>query len=135
MTVTQLAKRLEISSEIVRYYTRIGLLVPARHAENGYRFFSLEDVKRLKFVLRAKGLGFTLSEIGQILNHAKSHDSPCPLVRNLIAQRIKENRERLDALAHLQVRMEKALAQWQEMPDGIPDGHSVCHLIETIDHD
>ncbi len=133
MTVTQLAKQVGISSEIVRHYTRIGLLKPTRNAQNGYRIFSAEDMKRLKFILRAKGLGFTLSEIGQILEHTKIHDSPCPLVRDLIARRIKENREKLDAMACLQIRMEKALAQWKEMPDGIPDGHSVCHLIEAMD--
>jgi len=32
----------------------------------------------------------------------------------------------------LQTRMEQALDQWAEMPDGVPDGHSVCHLIESF---
>ena len=32
----------------------------------------------------------------------------------------------------LQARMEQALKQWADMPDGIPDGHSVCHLIESF---
>lgn len=133
MTVTQLARRVNVSAESVRYYTRIGLLKPERHVENGYRLFSSTDIKRLKFILRAKGLGFTLSEISKILQHSENHDSPCPLVRDLITRRIKENRERLDALAYLQIRMEKALSQWETMPDGIPDGHSVCHLIEAMD--
>ncbi len=133
MTVTQLAKQVDISAESVRYYTRIGLLNPDRQQENGYRLFSFDDVKRLKFILRAKGLGFTLAEISQILGHSEDHDSPCPLVRDLITRRIHENRERLDAMAHLQIRMEKALAQWKTMPDGTPNGHSVCHLIESMD--
>ncbi len=133
MTVTQLSKRAKVSPEIIRYYTRIGLLNPRRDQNNGYRHFSIEHAKRLKFILRAKGLGFTLTEIGQILNHAQSHDSPCPMVRDLIARHITENRRKLDQLAELQIRMEKALAQWKEMPDGTPDGHSVCHLIEAMD--
>jgi len=33
----------------------------------------------------------------------------------------------------LQIRMEKALKKWRQMPDGIPDGDSVCHLIESIE--
>ena len=33
----------------------------------------------------------------------------------------------------LQMRMEKALSSWEKMPDGIPDGDSICHLIETTD--
>ncbi len=133
MTVKQLAKQVDISPEIIRYYTRIGLLKPTRHAQNGYRLFSAGDMKRLKFILQSKGLGFTLSEIAQILNHAEKQNSPCPLVRDLIARRIKVNRQKLDEMGYLQRRMEKALAQWKEMPDGIPDGHSVCHLIEVMD--
>ncbi len=132
MTVTQLAKHAGISPESVRYYTRIALLKPAIKANNGYRLFSVEDIKRLKFTLRAKDLGFTLSEITEILNHAQNHNSPCPLVRDLLARRIKENRERLDQMAQLQIRMEKALVQWEDMPDGVPDGHSVCRLIESL---
>lgn len=133
MTVTQLAKRANLSPEIVRYYTRIGLLKPGGRKENGYRLFRNEDVKRLRFILRAKGLGFTLSEIAQILDHSENHNSPCPLVRDLIEKHIEENRARLDQMAHLQMRMEKALSQWKEMPDGIPDGRSICYLIETME--
>jgi len=133
MTVKQLAKRVDVSPDIIRYYTRIGLLKPTCRAQNGYRLFSNADVSRLKFIFQAKGLGFTLSEIAQILNHAEKQNSPCPLVRDLIARRIKENRQRLDELGYLQNRMEKALSQWKDMPDGIPNGHSVCHLIEVLE--
>ena len=47
-------------------------------------------------------------------------------------KRIDENRQRLDELLALQVRMEQALKKWGDMPDGVPDGHSVCHLIESV---
>ncbi len=45
--------------------------------------------------------------------------------------RIDENRRKLQELMQLQERMEHALEQWRTMPDGVPDGHSVCHLIES----
>jgi hypothetical protein len=58
--------------------------------------------------------------------------SPCPRVREILQRRIVENREHLKELLDLQERMEKALLNWADMPDGAPDGQSVCHLIESV---
>jgi hypothetical protein len=38
-------------------------------------------------------------------------------------------------MLRLQTRMEQALTQWGDMPDGVPNGHSVCHLIESFEQD
>ena len=46
--------------------------------------------------------------------------------------RIDETRQKVKELTSLQRRMEKALKQWEQMPDGVPDGHTVCHLIESF---
>jgi hypothetical protein len=54
-------------------------------------------------------------------------------VRSIIQDRILENRARIDEMTKLQTRMELALEQWKLMPDGVPDGSSVCHLIESFD--
>jgi len=85
------------------------------------------------FIRRARYLGYTLHEIAQIFEEAAREKSPCPLVRDLIRRHIVENRERLDEVLEVQSRMEQALAQWATMPDGIPDGDSVCRLIESIE--
>ena len=42
---------------------------------------------------------------------------------------------RIDEMTRLQMRMERALALWDEMPDDVPDGEQVCHLIETVKGD
>jgi len=133
MFVNEVAQRAQIPAHVVRYYTRIGLLKPSHRAENGYKVFNEPDINRLKFIRKAKALGFTLSEIEKILNEASHGKTPCPLVRATLEQRIKENRRKLEELMALQQQMEKALAQWKDMPDGTPHGDTVCHLIESID--
>ena len=133
LTVNELATQADAPAHVVRYYARIGLLKPRRHRENGYRLFGRQDARRLRFIRLAKRLGFTLSEIRDITEHADQGESPCREVRNIIRQRIQENRIRIDAMLNLQNRMEQALEQWDSMPDGIPDGDHVCHLIETFD--
>jgi DNA-binding transcriptional MerR regulator len=86
-----------------------------------------------RFIRMAKHLGFTLNEIKQITWHADTGESPCDDVRKIIQHRIKENRARIEEMSKLQARMEEALQQWQLMPNGTPDGNSICHLIEAVE--
>jgi len=135
LTVTELAKKSGATVNAVRYYTRMGLLRPERDPGNGYRLYPYSEVKWLQFVRQAKQLGYTLSEIREIMHDADKGHSPCPRVREILQRRIKENRRQLESSMALQLRMEKALQKWSEMPDGMPDGDSVCHLIESIVND
>lgn len=131
--VNQLAKLCKVPADTVRHYTRIGLLRPDRDPTNGYFQYRVSDSKRLDFIRKAKSLGYSLKEIKHILAESQKGKSPCPMVRELIARRIRENRAHLEQLMELQTRMEKALASWEKMPDGVPDGDSICHLIEIMD--
>ena len=132
MTASKLAKRSNVPIFTVRYYTRIGLLKPSRDMRNGYRVYKQSDKDRLKFIASAKDLGFTLTEIEEILNHAAHGDSPCPTVRDIVERRVRENAEKIRELQTLQGRLENALDMWRSMADAEPDGHSVCHLIESF---
>jgi DNA-binding transcriptional MerR regulator len=132
MTAAVLAKRTDTPIFTVRYYTRIGLLKPSRDMRNGYKVYKQSDKDRLKFINSAKELGFTLAEIEEILEHAVDGDSHCPMVREIVEKRIKENKEKITQMKKLQTRLESAASKWRSMPDSSPDGHSVCHLIESF---
>ena len=67
MTIGTLAKRAGVGIDTVRYYERAGLLPAAPRRASGYRDFRPETVQRLRFIRRAKELGFTLDEIGELL--------------------------------------------------------------------
>ena len=62
MQVSALAKQLKVNTDTVRYYTRIHLLKPKKDA-NGYYRYSEKDSHRLRFILRAKQLGFALEDL------------------------------------------------------------------------
>ncbi|SES06116.1 transcriptional regulator, MerR family [Vreelandella subterranea] len=132
MKVSELAKRGGVTAETVRHYTREQLLAPKRHPDNGYQLYSATDLERLHFIQRARKLGFSVAEILDILAHADHGDSPCPLVRDLLANRLPQIRAQIRELEALAQRMEQALESWQHMPDGTPDGHSLCRLIESF---
>lgn len=135
MTVAKLARETRVSTDTIRYYVRVGLLSPGRQEDNNYQLFSSNDANRLKFIHHAKQLGYTLKEIRQIIEESESGHSPCPIVREIIQSRIQENRRKLQELQALQDRMENALKHWNDMPDGVPDGHCICHLIESVNED
>lgn len=132
MTASVLAKRADVPLFTVRYYTRIGLLKPTRDLRNGYKIYKPSDKQRLKFIAAAKDLGFTLAEIEEILDHAAHNNSPCPMVREIVERRIEENRAKIRELRTLQKRLEKAAGVWKTMKNSMPDGHSVCRLIESF---
>jgi len=131
-TVSELAGQADVTPDTVRHYVHIGMLNPERNPDNGYKLFNILDVTKLRFIRQAQSLGFTLAEIAEILNHSLKGDSPCPQVREVMQRRIVENKVKLDTLNALQKRMEDALKHWESMPNGHPDGDSVCHLIEAI---
>lgn len=131
-TANALAKEAEVSVYTVRHYTRIGLLQPRKQSSNGYKIYQPSDAVRLKFITAAKNLGFTLSEITDILNKAEQGESPCPSVRKTIVRHIEENRCKIKALQKMQRKMENALVDWENLSDSMPNGTSVCHLIESV---
>ncbi|WP_251976967.1 MerR family transcriptional regulator [Salinicola avicenniae] len=130
MKVSELAKAAGVTAETVRHYTRQGLLTPQRDPDNGYQLFGARDLERLRFIQRARTLGFSLKEIADILAQADQGDSPCPLVRDLLAARLPQIHARIRELQALADRMEHAMRDWAQLPDGTPDGHSICRLIE-----
>ncbi len=103
-----------------------------RDPNNGYQLFDSSDIKRVRFIYRAKYLGYTLNEIRRIFEDSDKGLSPCPAAREIIERRIGENRRDLEQATALQKRMEGALAQWRTMSDGVPDGETICKLIEFV---
>jgi len=132
MTATVLAKHSDVSLYTVRHYTRIGLLKPARNTQNNYKLYQPSDAVRVRFIKAAGNLGFSLAEIADILKDAKQGNSPCPMVREIIVRRIGENQRKIKSMQALQRKMEKALKDWSTMKDSMPNGDSVCHLIESV---
>ncbi|HRH44413.1 MAG TPA: MerR family DNA-binding protein [Pyrinomonadaceae bacterium] len=135
LTASVLAKKTNLPIYTVRHYTRIGLLSPSKNSQNGYKFYQPSDAVRLKFIVAAKELGFTLTEINHILDQAEHGSSPCPSVRKIIVHHIEENKRKINELQRLQKKMEKALKDWNSLQDSMPNGDSVCHLIESVTED
>jgi DNA-binding transcriptional MerR regulator len=101
LTTGRLAAKTGVSIETLRFYHRIGLLPEPPRTASGYRQYPAEAVRRVRFIRRAKGLGFKLSEIGDLL--ALGTDSPDDRVRMEkkvlhAMERIEEQAKELEAM-------------------------------------
>ncbi|MEH6823514.1 MAG: MerR family transcriptional regulator [Motiliproteus sp.] len=130
MKVSELARQTCVTADTVRHYTRIGLLSPTRDPANGYQLYDGEALKLLRFIQKARLLGFSLHEIETIVHHKHSGSSPCPMVRDLMARHLPKVKEQITELQQQLTRMERAMETWEAMPDGEQGDDAICPLIE-----
>ena len=130
MTAGQVAGLAGIGVETVRFYEKSGLLEkPARRA-SGYREYDAQTVKRLRFIQRAKDIGFTLAEIKELLSLRAGSDRPCEDVRGRAEAKIAEIEEKVALL----LRMKEVLGRLAS--SCVEQGNSSrCPILEALDSD
>lgn len=108
MNIGTVAKRSGISAKTIRYYESIGLIENAARAENGYRDYDHSDVETLRFVKRARALGFSVEDVGSLLNlwrdkSRASGDVKAVALKHIedVEGRIRELESIRDTLKHL----------------------------------
>ena len=111
--VGQLADEAGINVETVRYYENIKLLPKPKRKESRYRVYDESDLARLKFIVRAKELGFTLKEIKELLSIKIDSRSKCGDVKRLAEDKIDDVKEKIkdlkNILIHLEILKEKCV--------------------------
>jgi MerR family transcriptional regulator, copper efflux regulator len=130
MTVGQVARLAGVGVETVRFYEQCGLLEePARRA-SGYREYDEEAVNRLRFIQRAKELGFTLSEIKELLSLRSCSEQPCDDVRRRAEAKVAEIEQKVAML----LRMKEALGRLTSSC-GERAGGRRCPILATLEGD
>lgn len=112
MTIGQLARQADVGVETVRFYERRGLLEEPPRRRSGYRQYPPEAVDRLRFIRRSKELGFSLSEIDELLR-LRSHGT--------------ENRDKVRAKAQAKIDdIDRRLADLTRMRKTLSDLATAC---------
>lgn len=113
MNIGELAKASGVNAKLIRHYESIGLIPKAARTESGYRQYKDTDVQFLKFVKRARSLGFPMKEIKKLLGLWRNKSRSSKEVKTL-------------ALKHLNDLESKILAM-QEMADTLRSLARNCH--------
>ena len=86
LTIGTVAKQAGVGVETIRFYQREGLIIEPPKPETGYRVYLPDTIARLRFVNRAKELGFTLSEISLLL---ELDSSDCSITQQVAEQKLE----------------------------------------------
>jgi MerR family copper efflux transcriptional regulator len=101
MKIGELAQRAQVNIDTVRYYERQGLLPEPVRRASGYRDYSSDDVRRLRFVRRAKALGFTLVEIRDLLELSGHRDDDMAGMKATASEKLADVEEKLAELTRI----------------------------------
>jgi MerR family mercuric resistance operon transcriptional regulator len=125
LTIGRLAEETGVNVETIRYYQRRGLMTEPDKPTHGHRRYTGDAIKRVRFIKRAQVLGFTLEEIGSLLELDEAH--ACAETRDLAAHKLQVIE---DKLADLNA-MRKALTTLMRQCDaGAMRG--VCPIIHAL---
>jgi MerR family transcriptional regulator, copper efflux regulator len=128
LSIGQLAKRANVGVETVRFYERQGLLAEPERRQSGYRQYQNDTVDRLLFIRRAKELGFTLSEIKELLSLRVDRDKTCADVRKQAEAKIADVESRIESLS----RMKQALIKLTQTC-GRNGPTNECPILDALD--
>jgi DNA-binding transcriptional MerR regulator len=81
-SIAEVARASGVTSRTLRHYHSIGLLVPARTAPNGRRYYEQEQLLRLQQILLLRDLGLSLDVVAEVIEHRSSHDTIEVLARH-----------------------------------------------------
>jgi MerR family transcriptional regulator, mercuric resistance operon regulatory protein len=121
-----LARRAGLNHETVRYYEKVALLPAPRRAANGYRQYPPEAVARLRFIRRARELGFSLAAVRRLLRLAHQRSRSCAEAYDMAAAHLEDVRGKLADLRRLE-RLLREMVQDCERGT-LPD----CPLLEAL---
>ena len=130
MQIKQLATLTKVSPKTIRYYESIGVLPEPERSSNGYREYADRDVERLKLVLGARRLEFSLDDVSEIIAMRDRREAPCRAVLDKLLQRADEIANRITELTRLEQELRHLHELGQTFPTDDVDGKAcVCHLV------
>ena len=111
MTIGQLAREADVNVETIRFYERRSLMPKPPRRPSGYREYASEAVRRLRFIQRAKELGFSLREVGELLRLRVDSGRSCGDVKRQAKAKLADIETKLGELRRMQAALEKLAAQ------------------------
>ena len=128
LTIGRVAAAAGVNVETIRYYQRRGLLEEPKKPLGEYRNYPTEMVKRIRFIKRAQALGFTLEDVGGLLQ--LNNTDACAKTRDLAAQKVASIEQKLFQLQTIRDALAKLVHQCDKKLKSSP-----CPIIQILELD
>jgi DNA-binding transcriptional MerR regulator len=130
MYIHKLAQRTGVSTKTIRYYESVGLLPAPRRAANNYRQYTEAAVERLRFILSARSLSFSIAEIAEFLAARDEGTLPCRRVLKSLDRRLADIDRRIAGLRALRQTLDRIRREGAALPeDDVCNDRCVCNLM------
>lgn len=126
MNIGQAAAASGVSAKMIRYYESIGLVRETARTDSGYRIYGENDLHTLRFVKRARNLGFSLQQIGGLLSLWQDTGRASADVKAIALNHVEELDQRIVELSE----MRDTLASLAHSCHG--DGRPDCPILQTL---
>src|SRR5947209_14876627 len=129
--IGQVAQETGLSIDAIRFYEKQGLLKQSPRTEGGFRLFGVSEIETLKFVRKAQELGFSLSEIRELLILRTDHVPACSHVKELLDQKLTAVEQKIQELQNLERSLQRALRKCKrELKTAVPGHEECCPVLE-----
>jgi Hg(II)-responsive transcriptional regulator len=127
MRSSQAAAQAGVNVQTLRYYERCGLLPEPARLDSGYRSYGIEAVRTVRFVKRAQQLGFSLEEIGSLLDLAAGGPDSCDAARSIATEKLAQLERKITDLCAMRDSLRQLAATCDR-----DRGRRVCPLLDAI---
>ncbi len=128
LTIGKVARLAGVGVETIRFYEREGLIEEPPRSASGYRQYSKEAVARIRFIKRAKELGFSLKEIKELLELRIDPETTCEDIRNRAKAKIEDIDRKIDSLLKMKSVLERLMATCRGR-----EPVSECPILEALE--
>jgi DNA-binding transcriptional MerR regulator len=131
--IGHVARETGLTVDAIRFYEKQRLLKPPPRTEGGFRLFAAGDVQNIHFIRRAQELGFSLSEIRELLILRSDGVSACSHVRDLLRAKLASVQEKIAELDKLKYQLAADLKKCERaLRRSKTAGHDCCPVLNEI---
>jgi MerR family mercuric resistance operon transcriptional regulator len=130
--IGQVARETGLTIDTIRFYEKQGLLRRSPRTQGGFRMFGATEIETLRFVRKAQELGFSLSEIRELLILQADHIPACSHVKEILDQKLAAVEQKIEELQNLEHSLKLALRKCKRGLKTAPGHGESCPALEEI---
>lgn len=128
LKIGSLAAQAKVNVQTIRYYERCGLLEPPQRTSSGYRLYPEASVRRIRFIKNTQSLGFSLAEIGELLDLRADRRKTCRGVRTMFQSKISDLEHRMADIRSTHANLTKLVKSCRRISQA-----NLCPIIDALD--